>query len=82
MQLTRNFQLRSLKYVLLPDSSNDPSAIPRNGQPYTIARTKKNQRTYFLAIYAFVIQMLFMWILTREEAAVKTVANRITGPKT
>ncbi|KEF61588.1 uncharacterized protein A1O9_03156 [Exophiala aquamarina CBS 119918] len=75
------FLLRSLKYVLLPDTSNDPTAMPGNGAPYTMARTRKNQRTYFLAIYAFVIQMLFMWLLSREESAVKTVANRITGPK-
>lgn len=76
-----NLQLRSLKYVLLPDTSNDPTAMPGNGTPYTMARTRKNQRTYFLAIYAFVIQMLFMWLLSREESAVKTVANKITGPK-
>lgn len=74
-------QLRSLKYVLLPDTSNDPTAMPGNGAPYTMARTRKNQRTYFLAIYAFVIQMFFMWLLSREESAVKTVKNRITGPK-
>lgn len=46
-----------------------------------MARAQKNRRTYFLALYAFLVQMLFMWILSREEAAVKTVANRLTGPK-
>ncbi|EXJ79622.1 hypothetical protein A1O3_07901 [Capronia epimyces CBS 606.96] len=75
------FLLRSLKYVLLPDSSSDPGAM-RGGNSYTIARAQKNRRTYFLALYAFFIQMLFMWILSREEAAVKTVANKISGPKT
>jgi protein transport protein YIF1 len=74
------FLLRSLKYVLLPDASNDPTAT-RGGSSYTAARAQKNRRTYFLALYAFVVQMLFMWILSREEAAVKTVATRLAGPK-
>ncbi|OAL35980.1 hypothetical protein AYO20_04641 [Fonsecaea nubica] len=75
------FLLRSLKYVLLPDaSSGDPTAM-RGGSSYTVARAQKNRRTYFLALYAFVIQMLFMWILSREEAAVKTVASRLAGPR-
>lgn len=46
-----------------------------------MARAQKNRRTYFLALYAFLIQMLFMWILSREEGAVKTVASKLTGPK-
>ncbi|KIW56939.1 hypothetical protein PV05_05551 [Exophiala xenobiotica] len=74
------FLLRSLKYVLLPDSSGDPSAM-RGGSSFTVARAQKNRRTYFLALYAFLVQMLFMWILSREEAAVKTVASRLSGPK-
>ncbi|KIW27042.1 uncharacterized protein PV07_06823 [Cladophialophora immunda] len=74
------FLLRSLKYVLLPDASGDPTAM-RGGSSYTVARAQKNRRTYFLALYAFVIQLLFMWILSREEAAVKTVASRLTGPR-
>lgn len=75
-----SIQLRSLKYVLLPDSSGDPSAM-RGGSSFTVARAQKNRRTYFLALYAFLVQMLFMWILSREEAAVKTVASRLSGPK-
>ena len=53
----------------------------RGGSSYTVARAQKNRRTYFLAVYAFLIQMLFMWILSREEAAVKTVASKIAGSK-
>jgi hypothetical protein len=79
-QPTNIYQLRSLKYVLLPDTSGDPTAT-RGGSSYTVARAQKNRRTYFLALYAFVVQMLFMWILSREEAAVKTVASRLAGPK-
>ncbi|KIV85194.1 hypothetical protein PV11_00921 [Exophiala sideris] len=74
------FLLRSLKYVLLPDNSGDPSAM-RSGSSYTVARAQKNRRTYFLALYAFLVQMLFMWLLSREEAAVKTVASKLSGPR-
>lgn len=53
----------------------------RAGASYTIARTQKNRRTYFLAIYAFVVQMLFMWILSTEESAYKTVAKSLSSSK-
>lgn len=53
----------------------------RAGASYTIARTQKNRRTYFLAIYAFLVQMLFMWVLSREESAYKTVAKSLGGSK-
>jgi protein transport protein YIF1 len=53
----------------------------RAGTSYTNAKSQKSKRTYFLALYAFLVQMLFMWILSREEAAVKTVASKLTGPK-
>jgi protein transport protein YIF1 len=44
----------------------------------TINRVQKNRRTYFLAIYAFLIQMLFMWILSKEEGmGYKGVASKI-----
>ncbi|RMD43461.1 hypothetical protein DV735_g1655, partial [Chaetothyriales sp. CBS 134920] len=71
------FLLRSLKYVLLPDSSNDPTL--RAGASYTVARAQKQRRTYFLAIYAFLIQLSFMWILTREEPASRTVVKKLSG---
>ncbi|KAI9823420.1 MAG: hypothetical protein M1832_002430 [Thelocarpon impressellum] len=57
------FLLRSLKYVLLPENAAD-----RN----TIARTQRNRRTQFLFIYSYVVQFLFMWILSRQEAGPKT----------
>lgn len=51
----------------------------RGGAPYTIARSQKSRRTYFLAAYAYIVQFVFMWALTRDEAAVNTVINRATG---
>jgi len=69
------FLLRSLKYVLLPDSSNDASL--RAGASYTQGRAQRNRRTQFLFIYAYIIQLFFMWLLTREEAAAKTVATKV-----
>ncbi|KAF7513556.1 hypothetical protein GJ744_008850 [Endocarpon pusillum] len=73
------FLLRSLKYVLLPDSSNDPAI--RGGASYTIARAQRNRRTQFLFVYSYLIQLFFMWILSREEAAASTVASKVTGSK-
>jgi len=56
------FLLRSLKYVLLPDSSGPgASANP-------VARSLRNRRTQFLFLYSYVIQLVFMWILSRQEA--------------
>lgn len=53
----KNKQLRSLKYVLLPENVN----TDRN----TVARSQRNRRTQFLFIYSYVIQFVFMWILSR-----------------
>jgi protein transport protein YIF1 len=72
-------QLRSLKYVLLPDSSNDPTI--RGGNSYTIARAQRNRRTQFLFVYSYIVQLFFMWVLSREEAAATTVASKVTGSK-
>ncbi|KAK6075785.1 ER to golgi transport protein yif1 [Seiridium cupressi] len=52
------FLMRSLRYVLLPENSNDP-------RMQTESRTKRNQRTQFLFGYSYVVQFLLMWILTR-----------------
>lgn len=54
------FLLRSLKYVLLPESSND-----ERGTMQTVARSQKSRRTQFLFLYSYPLQLLFMWILTR-----------------
>lgn len=78
-QANASSQLRSLKYVLLPDSSNDPAI--RGGASYTIARAQRNRRTQFLFVYSYLIQLFFMWILSREEAAASTVASKVTGSK-
>lgn len=56
-------KLRSLKYVLLPDSTD---ATMRTGSMHTVARSQRNRRTQFLFIYAYVIQFIFMWVLSRE----------------
>jgi len=55
--------LRSLKYVLLPDTA---SAGP---QMQTIARSQKNRRTQFLFVYSYVVQLAFMWWLSSLEAS-------------
>lgn len=57
-------QLRSLKYVLLPDSTSDASM--RTGSMHTVARSQRNRRTQFLFIYSYVVQFIFMWVLSRE----------------
>ncbi|KAH8792091.1 ER to Golgi transport protein-like protein Yif1 [Hyaloscypha finlandica] len=54
------FLLRSLKYVLLPENSND-----ERGTMQTVARSQKSRRTQFLFLYSYPLQLLFMWILTR-----------------
>ncbi|KAI9760602.1 MAG: hypothetical protein M4579_001571 [Chaenotheca gracillima] len=56
------FLLRSLKYVLLPETAAD-----RN----TVARSQRNRRTQFLFIYSYVVQFVFMWVLTRAPKAAK-----------
>lgn len=53
-------QMRSLKYVLLPENAGDS-----RGPMQTDTRAKRNQRTQFLFIYSYVVQLLFMWLLTR-----------------
>lgn len=51
------FLLRSLKYVLLPESSSDERG--------TLHRSQKSRRTQFLFIYSYPVQLVFMWFLTR-----------------
>ncbi|KAK0109962.1 hypothetical protein ONS95_002629 [Cadophora gregata] len=53
-------QLRSLKYVLLPENVSD-----ERGTMQTVARSQKNRRTQFLFIYSYPVQLFFMWLLTR-----------------
>lgn len=57
------FLLRSLKYVLLPDSS---SATPAGGMQ-TVARSQRNRRTQFLFLYSYIVQFVFMWVLSRQD---------------
>ncbi|KAH8601481.1 ER to Golgi transport protein-like protein Yif1 [Bisporella sp. PMI_857] len=53
------FLLRSLKYVLLPESNSD-----ERGTMQTVARSQKSRRTQFLFLYSYVVQFFFMWLLT------------------
>ncbi|KAK0650191.1 Protein transport protein yif1 [Lasiodiplodia hormozganensis] len=59
------FLLRSLKYVLLPDQSPNTSS----GASYTVARAQRNRRTQFLFIYSYIVQFVFMWILSRQDSS-------------
>ncbi|KAL8852054.1 MAG: hypothetical protein Q9221_003079 [Calogaya cf. arnoldii] len=73
------FLLRSLKYVLLPDSSN---ATPAGSGMHTVARSQRNRRTQFLFIYSYVVQFVFMWILSRQDgspAQIQTAAGAAKG---
>ncbi|KAF3907620.1 hypothetical protein AA313_de0204898 [Arthrobotrys entomopaga] len=54
------FLLRSLKYVLLPENATDN---PR-GTVHAVARAQRNRRTQFLFLYSYVVQLVFMWILS------------------
>ncbi|KAK5991017.1 Protein transport protein yif1 [Cladobotryum mycophilum] len=54
------FLMRSLKYVLLPETSHQPG-----GPMQTDSRAKRNQRTQFLFFYSYLVQFFFMWVLTR-----------------
>ncbi|KAJ3524722.1 hypothetical protein NM208_g11945 [Fusarium decemcellulare] len=54
------FLMRSLKYVLLPETSGGTG-----GPMQTDSRAKRNQRTQFLFFYSYIVQFFFMWILTR-----------------
>lgn len=64
------FLLRSLKYVLLPDSSSSPA-----GGMQTVDRAQRNRRTQFLFLYSYVVQFIFMWVLSRQESATAKVVG-------
>ncbi|KAF2458110.1 YIF1-domain-containing protein [Lineolata rhizophorae] len=57
------FLLRSLKYVLLPDTSPNSNS----STSYTIARSQRTRRSQFLFFYSYIVQLIFMWILSRQE---------------
>ena len=64
------FLLRSLKYVLLPDSSSSAA-----GGMQTVARSQRNRRTQFLFLYSYVVQFVFMWVLSRQESTTAKVVG-------
>lgn len=51
------FLLRSLRYILLPDSSSI------NQVTQTISPAQRQRRIHFLFIYSFVLQFFLMWLL-------------------
>ena len=55
------FLMRSLRYVLLPESAGDA-----RGPMQTNTRSQRSQRTQFLFAYSYLVQLIFMWILTRN----------------
>lgn len=63
------FLLRSLRYVLLPDAG--PSS--GSAASYTVARSQRNRRTQFLFVYSYIVQFVFMWLLSRQSADPKAV---------
>lgn len=64
--------MRSLKYVLLPDSS-----VSAGSGMQTLARSQRNRRTQFLAFYSIVVQFVFMWVLSRQDSiSVKAVGGK------
>ncbi|EEH33527.1 transport protein yif1 [Paracoccidioides lutzii Pb01] len=74
------FLLRSLKYVLLPDSSSDSPM--RGGTMPTVARSQRNRRTQFLFIYSYIVQFIFMWVLSREDPVASAVVSKVGGAST
>ncbi|KAK5663167.1 hypothetical protein OQA88_6584 [Cercophora sp. LCS_1] len=57
------FLMRSLKYVLLPENNGDNRAPMQTMQVDT--RAKRTARTQFLFFYSYIVQFLFMWLLSR-----------------
>jgi hypothetical protein len=52
----------------------------RAGSMHTVARSQRNRRTQFLFIYSYVIQFIFMWVLSREgPATAASAAAKGTG---
>lgn len=51
------FLLRSLRYILLPDSNSV------NSTTHTINPAQRQRRIHFLFVYSFIVQFVFMWFL-------------------
>lgn len=51
------FLLRSLRYILLPDSNSISTGTQ------TISPSQRQRRIHFLFIYSFVVQFFLMWLL-------------------
>ncbi|KAL8948725.1 MAG: hypothetical protein Q9222_005107 [Ikaeria aurantiellina] len=66
------FLLRSLKYVLLPDPSASSTSHPA-GMHHTSARSQRTRRTQFLFLYSYVVQLMLMLLLSRQDGSVRQV---------
>ncbi len=40
----------------------------------TVARSQRNRRTQFLFLYSYVVQFIFMWVLSRQDGSPSGVA--------
>lgn len=45
----------------------------------TVARAQKTRRTQFLFIYSYGVQLMFMWILSRQEAGASQAAIKTSS---
>lgn len=41
----------------------------------TVARSQRNRRTQFLFLYSYIVQFVFMWILSRQESSTAKVVG-------
>ena len=46
---------------------------------HTVARGQRNRRTQFLFVYSYIIQFIFMWILSREEPSSIVAKSAASG---
>ncbi|KAH7271376.1 YIF1-domain-containing protein [Fusarium solani] len=71
------FLMRSLKYVLLPETSGG-----NNGPMQTDSRAKRNQRTQFLFFYSYIVQFFFMNLIALRSPilATNTPAMSLSSP--
>ncbi|KAF3008632.1 hypothetical protein E8E13_008440 [Curvularia kusanoi] len=59
------FLLRSLRYVLLPDTSGQSNIGGNAAGGYTVAKAQRNRRTQFLFVYSYLVQLGFMLWLSK-----------------
>jgi hypothetical protein len=45
----------------------------------TVARAQRNRRTQFLFIYSYIIQFVFMWVLSRDVGG--PITKKVPGAR-